>query len=554
MDKLKRYWNPILQVLAVRKKTAAHDFESNASGVMGRLFIAFLLALAALSLGYKLSRGWSGFTAQEATTQAMQFWIKVQFFWFIALLLPGVLSLFGRAVGAPVLRSFSLRPSQMFFAETLCLLCDTPTLMVACASLPLFISLAARASFFELTALFSGMVLLALQTAGLATLCLHFNSLFGNQVRKLAEIPAFTAILLFFLCVAMPPAFASLTTYKHGKPYPPAMSKSYIGGLHLQTLIPAAQFAEMTVSARTNELAGLLRNGSALLLSTFLSLSAGYFAVSQSGRIERSNGEKTRLKRVANPADSTISTLQSPFQQTFAVVQTELTLLLRQPQTYLKLSEPAGLILLCFMALLAPDMGKDPVYNVKELLGIGGICFNLIWQLQLFCNRFGSESGTATFLFSSSVPRLRLLLGKNIALFILLILIDSAAIPGLMIVAEAPQNTLAFLLWLPVVLIILTSFGNLLSIEQPYSISRRIGTPKRPLPDVLGYSYVLVAVATGTLIWGLQALIAKFGVVGWTGSIAIVISLYLGTLQFSAKRLQRIEGAFIGQLDRGERG
>ena len=345
-----------------------------------------------------------------------------------------------------------------------------------------------------------------------------------------------------------------MTTYKHGRPDPPAISRSYIGTLHLQSLIPASQLSEMTVSARTNDLAGLLRNGSALLLSTLLSLSAGYFAVSQSGRIGRTNGEKTRRKRVANPADSAISTPQSPFQQTIAVVQTELTLLLRQPQTYLKLSEPAGLILICFMALLAPDMGKDPVYNVKELLGIGGICFNLIWQVQLFCNRFGSESGTATFLFSSSVPRLRLLLGKNIALFILLILIDSAAIPGLMMVAEAPQNTLSFLLWLPVVLIILTSFGNLLSIEQPYAISRRIGTPKRPLPDVLGFAYVLVAVATGTLIWGLQALIAKFGLVGWIGSVVVVISLYLGTLQYSAKRLQRIEGAFIGQLDRGERG
>ncbi len=553
MDKLKRYWNPIILLLAIRRETAVHEFSSNPGGMMGRVFIAILAALAAFSLGLHLSSGWASFTIQEATAQSAQFWIKIQFFWFIALLLPGVVALFGRPIGTSLLRAFELRASQLFIAEALGLLCDTPSLLVVFAALPLFFALATQAAFVEMIALFFGLLAVALQTAGIATLCLHFNSLFGSRVRKLSEVPAFTVLLLFLLCVAMPPAFASMTTYKHGKPDPPPFSKSSIGPLHLEALIPAVEFADMTATARANDFIGLTRSSGALFCMTILSLYAGYLAVSQSGRIREESGERAPRKRISHLPQTTIVS-QTPIQQVFTVAYTELTLLLRQPHTYLKLSEPAGLILMCFMGLLAPDMGKDPVYNLKELLGIGGICFNLIWQLQLICNRFGSESGTATFLFSASVPRSHLMLGKNIALFILLILIDSAAIPGLLFVAEASQNTLAFLLWLPIALIILTSFGNLLSIEQPYAISRRIGTPKRSLPDVLGFAYLLVGVATGTLIWGLQILIARFGAVGWLGSVSVVISLYCGSLILSVKRLQSREGSFIGQLDRGERG
>ena len=199
MDKLKRYWNPILLLLATRRKTAVHEFTSNPGGVMGRVFIAVLAALAAFSLGHHLSQGWASFTTQEATSQSAQFWIKVQFFWFIALLLPGVVALFGRPIEASLLRAFKLGASQLFFAEVLGLLCDTPTLLVVFAALPLFFSLPTQGAFVEMIVLFFGLLAVALQTAALATLCLHFNSLFGSRVKKLSEVPAFTAILLFLL-------------------------------------------------------------------------------------------------------------------------------------------------------------------------------------------------------------------------------------------------------------------------------------------------------------------------------------------------------------------
>ena len=115
-----------------------------------------------------------------------------------------------------------------------------------------------------------------------------------------------------------------------------------------------------------------------------------------------------------------------PLWQLAALVVAEWRLLVRKPESYLPLRRPAAMVLLGVLAFLASDMGKDPVYSIKELLGLGGVLYTVLWQIQLLCNRFGSESGTATLLFSLSIPKARLLLGKNLALLMLLLLLDIA--------------------------------------------------------------------------------------------------------------------------------
>ncbi len=94
--------------------------------------------------------------------------------------------------------------------------------------------------------------------------------------------------------------------------------------------------------------------------------------------------------------------------QIAALVQTDWRLLLRTPQNFLPLRKPASILLLGAFAFLSPDMGRNPVVNLLEFLAIGALLYSVLWQLQLRCNRFGNEAGTATLLFGFSIPRRRL--------------------------------------------------------------------------------------------------------------------------------------------------
>lgn len=168
-----------------------------------------------------------------------------------------------------------------------------------------------------------------------------------------------------------------------------------------------------------------------------------------------------------------------------------LRLLLRAPQTYLPLRKPASLLMLCCFAFLAPDMSKSPLYNLKEYLGIGGILFTLLWQLQFLCNRFGNETGTSdnrstvALLFGFSISRRVMLFGKNLALLLLLLLLDAPMLAVLALVADAPGQIPNLLLWLPMILLTLTTLGNLVTARFPFPIAHTARNLGQEPPDFL---------------------------------------------------------------------
>jgi hypothetical protein len=236
-----------------------------------------------------------------------------------------------------------------------------------------------------------------------------------------------------------------------------------------------------------------------------------------------------------------------------ALILTEWRLLLRKPQTFLPLRRPAALLLLGSFVFVAPDMGRNPIYNLVEFLGIGTLLYSVLWQLQLLCNRFGSEAGTGALLFSFSIPRRRLLLGKNLALLALLLALDGAEGIGLRRVAEMPLDIPTYLIWLPAILLTLTAVGNMVSVMQPFSIAngRQDRAAGAEPPDTLATVYVLTGCAVPLLLSPVAGLPAR----GPLGVLALTLyagALYTISLFAAAALLSCREQQIIGRLDRNE--
>jgi len=224
--------------------------------------------------------------------------------------------------------------------------------------------------------------------------------------------------------------------------------------------------------------------------------------------------------------------------------------MLRKPSTYLPLRPPAALLLFGAFVFVSPDMSRNPVYNLKEYAGMGLLLYSVLWQLQLLCNRFGNEAGTAAMLFSLSISRRRLLLAKNAALFCLLLLLDSIEGIGLKVIAGMPLSLPTYLLWLPLILLALTAVGNLVSVTQPFAIPRREQGGSEP-PNTLAMAYVLVGCAAAVLLAPVS-LLAAYGLPGMIAAAIYSGMLYVASLFVSAALLARHEQMLIGCLDRNE--
>ena len=567
------FWKPISVLLAVRGRAASNDFAENPTAFLGKALLALLLSVAAFAHGSSIGFQWADLSAQPPAVRLSRFLLTLQILWLVALLLPGVVTVLGGSPSRPVLRQFAIRPFQSFLASLMAALMDTPTLIAVAAFLAMLGHLLFAGLLLQAVALSAISGMLALQTCALARLLADGGVLLIRRLRRWAEVPAAAALLLVCVCAGAPPAFASLTTAPQQNP---GAIHIHFPSFHTVDPTPAlpsglacrAMFAVRKGDSREAlfsfaGLAGLLCGTMAVGFAATRSLER---YVSEALPERRSTDVPVPLTRSRPHAGLTRSDSQSAAQSAAArraggsltwirwltclpaLVVTEWRLLLRKPETYLPLRQPAGMLLLGVMAFLAPDMGRDPVYNLKELLGLGGVLYNVLWQLQLLCNRFGSEAGTGSLLFSLSMPRVLLLLGKNLALFALLLLLDSAAGAGLLVVAEAPRNIALFLLWLPLALITLTALGNLVSVGWPFSISRPDSRNRGDAPDALAVAYPCLGAAAWLML--IPAALMARGTLGMAAAFAYVIALYVVSLVAAAALLRKHERRTIARLDR----
>lgn len=518
--------------------------SANPTAALSTALLLLLLMLAALHLGQGLGADWAALRPEEAEMRLDRLWFGMQVFWLLAALAPVGIAVLGQIPPGSTLLPFRLRTPQIFTAEVSAALLDTPVLIACALTLPIVLFLLGMGKWLQACVTLISFGFLSLQTGLCARLLAYLGALGARRLRRLAAVPGMTALLFLGLCAGMPPAFASLTTTaaQHFLPsHLPAASSSSAHAL--TAVLPSHIAARAVIATRQGDYASLAGSFGSMAACLLLTGGTGLWALR---RMER-GGMQEEGARVAARQRRLRPTARSqagPLRQVEELVRTEWRLLLRTPQNYLPLRRPAAMLLLGAFALLAPDMGKNPVDNLKELLAIGSLLYSLLWQLQFLCNRFGSESGTGALLFGFSIPRRRLLLGKNIALFGLLLLVDSPILVGMAFVSEVPERIGLFLMWLPLILLTLTSLGNIVSALQPFSIralERRTGPEP---PDGLTGAYLLIGSLAIGLLMGVGALTAH-GIGGWIAAALVLTGLYAASLQVASRLLTRREYAMI---------
>lgn len=558
------FWKTILLLLRSRNKVAYHALAQNPTAFLWTILLACLLALAAFVMGHGVGAPWHLLPGQQAEDSLQHLWLLMQCFWLLAIILPGGIALLGQTPPRSVTRPFALYPIQALIAETLAGIWDVPSFLALAMTLPLLYYSVTEGQWSQALITCASFVLIGLQTSLIARFLVYLGTLGTRRIQCLAQLPGMAALLLFLVCAAMPPALASLTTPSthHKTPdwfklpsVPPfaygAAFHSTFSAVNVIKALPASVAAHAVACARRADYAGAA--GAIGTLAVCLGLTGSGAALALR-RIDRNTTESPgRMgKRTATPAAArarpVIQVLSGPHSQLVTLIVTEWKLMLRGPQNYLPLRKPASLLLLSVFAFLSPDMSRNSVYNLEEFVGIGALLYSFLWQVQFLCNRFGNEAGTGALLFGFSLPRLRLLLGKNSALLLLLLCLDSAAAVGLSYIADASDHLPLFLLWLPLILLVLTSLGNVVSALHPFAIARQDRRAGIEPPDNLAWIYVFVGCITGVLLMPVAYLLVR-GLPGLAGAAVYLSALYALSLLATTRLLAKNEHRMIAALD-----
>ncbi len=552
------FWKPVRVLLRLRVQAARNGFAESPTPVLWTLLLAGVLALAVLHTGSGLAAQWTRLPISMAETGLQRLWLLMQVFWLLGLLLPGVVTLLSHAPSSLVLRPFVLRPLQMLAAETLAGLVDIPAILALLLTLPLVVHLLSEGSWMQAIVALIAFGLLGIQTGLLARGLAHLGALSARRLRRWAEVPALAVFLLFGLCVGMPPAFASLTGAATPQTHFVSLALPQVSPDKIASLLPSNMAAHAVVAARDADNFGTIGALSQLIVCLGLTGSGALLALRGASRpfVEKLPHAGRPLWTpfsgrsfiAARAAFQAIGVRSGAMLALAAVVVTEGRLLLRAPQNYLRLRKPASLLLLCVFGFLSPNMGRDPVYNLKEFLGLGALLYNVLWQMQFLCNRFGSEAGTGTLLFGFSVSRRTLLMGKNIALFLLLLVLDGLALAGLCVVAGFPQNIPLFWLWLPMILLALTALGNVVSVLHPFSIVPPIKRTSVEPSDTLTGGYIGVGCLAALLLLPAGWLLS-FPLFGFISAFVYVAAIYAASLHGASALLARREYQMIAGLD-----
>ncbi|HLK61503.1 MAG TPA: hypothetical protein VKU00_33450 [Chthonomonadaceae bacterium] len=541
------FWQPVLVLLRVRAQVLRHKMARNPTAFLGTLLLVAVLALAAFGMGNALGVSWHAMSDRVAEANLQRLWLLMQGCWLLALLVPGGIALLGPPPSGAAIRPFALRPAQILVAGVLACLLDVPALLALVLTLPLIGNLLLGRQIGQALIALIAFLLLALQTGALARLLSALGALYARRVQRWVETPALAVLLLVGLCIAAPPAFASLTTSSGQRMQARFAPLTETASSRFSLLLPSSLAARSVSAMRCGDYPDLFGALGGLAVCLGLTTGAGLLVLRRGDNPPAAREGRPAARPRTRGAPRVWETRSGPLPQLWALVKTEFLLLLRRPESYLPLHKPAGMFLLGAFAFLAPDMSKDPTYNLKVYLGLGAVLYGLLWQMQLLCNRFGTEAGTGALLFGFSLPRRRLLLGKNLALFALLLVLDSGAVTGMCAVSSAVQNIPLLLCWLPMILLVLTALGNIVSALQPFAIARHKKTGFEP-PDALSGAYIAVGCGTALLLAPVPRLLA-LGSIGVPAVAGYLLALYGASLWLAGALLARNELKLIGRLD-----
>ena len=529
------FWNVIVLLLRLRLRLAARNLMQSASAVSTVAFGLFVLVPVAAFAGKYC---YTALPLSSAQAALLSFVLLILQGAWLLLLVPGIGISLGRSLPVSARRAFPLRPFQVVIAALLSSLLELTSLLV----LPVFVAITARFgghALLKSMAVLALLALFSLQTVALWQLLEQGWAAVSQAKRLRTPFLVALALFSFFLFRGLPAALAAT-------PSSPGASLA-LRAINLSgtQFLPSGIASGGIVAASQGNIAESA--GAAALLAA---IAAGFLALADRLRIvSEKSGPASGGFVLPLPLAPGFS--HSGLSQAAAVAGAELRCLLREPAAHLPLRSPALLLLICYVAWIAPNLGNDPFANLRDLLGMVGLLYALVWQAQLLCNRFGNEAGRAAMLFHFPTPRRYLLMGRNAALLLLLLPLDSAIVVYGCLAAHAPERIAAILWWGACALITFTAFGNLVSARLPFPI-RRQGERFQAEPErSIAFLYLLIGFATFALLWSFSSLVAW---VTWPIAAPLCVlaigTLYAGSVLAAEQMVRQNERRLTYILDR----
>lgn len=561
------FWRPVGLIVGLRGRLAGRALNRSTT-LMGALMGLIVLGPAALAVarnGEAALRALPpGGDAREPVLRGL---LSGAYLLWLLVLGRGVA--LGQDVSARSLRVFPVRFVQIALGATLGALLDVSLLL----ALPV-LAMLVRVFGHNVTSgalVLGALGLLFFQMAALGQAVSQAGAAFLRPRGLVAIVLLFGALWGTAGYAAGTPAFAAVAGGDHKRAAATRLSPSRPGEAEaaraLRSLViralPPGLAAQGIVAAGRGDMAGAA--GPLVLLAGWaaatLGAAAGLMAL-VAGRDNGNTGGRTRRRgpplRPAAKTQTGESRPAGPWNIVAAVAGQEMRGFARDPLAYAGLHPPAVLLLLLVLAWMQPNLGSDAIRNAGDLLGIGALLYFALWQLQWLTNRLGTDNhGRAAMLLRFPAGRAGLLAGKNLALGGVLLVLDTAALALLCLVAaHAPFALFARLVgWLLCTLVVLSALGNLVSVWRPFALTGRAeGTDGAMAtgPDrSLAWVYVGVGLATTALLQPVAALLRMGGALALPGVFAYLAAVYLACLQIAAATLVRREARIVRQLERG---
>lgn len=514
---MRALWTPVFLLLRLRWRLRLRALARSSATQLGVALALVVFVPAANAAGIACYHQLRTLPPAQAVGMLRTYLFGVQGIWLAALLLAGGAGAAASRAADPR-RFLPVRSGQAVGAATLGGLTDLPLLL----ALPLFVAVTRAFGAGQPPA---GMIVV------------------GGTLALFALQSAASAALLEQVAVVL-----------RGWRLPAALALGGIAAWAAAPLLPPAAAARAVGASERGEWGTAALWLALLGAQTFLWI-GGAARLRDTGAREpgMSSGRRatTRPAAVSVPADAAKRGAfpPTPLELAADVARMEWHLLIRNPGRHLPLRGPAMMCLLCGFLWIAPNLGDDALRNAQDLAGMGGLLYALLWQAQLLCDRFGTETGTAALLLSLPLDRCLLLLGRNAALLALLLAVDSMLL-GVVCLAAHPASWLAGALfaWLPALLTLGTTLGNLTATAHPFPLAAR-GAEMLPEPEIsVALDYFLLGALSAGLIWLCTAAVGSVLAAPLVG-LAVAGGLYAATLPVAARQLLRREPRLIRALD-----
>ncbi|WP_309718928.1 hypothetical protein [Armatimonas sp.] len=225
----------------------------------------------------------------------------------------------------------------------------------------------------------------------------------------------------------------------------------------------------------------LVWSGGALLL-------AGKLAANRAGAETEQGGGRVGVSPLVRLAHGPILTIAAK----------ELSYFLREPKLRGALSRSSAVMVAVGVLTLYPTNAPRVLWD--SILGTSVVFYLLFWLLERACNQWGTESAAGRLLWSFPGERQRWILGKNLALFPLLLACVAFTLTEYALIAHPPASAMRGYLSTGALWIVgLLALGNFVSIWLPFPMLGKAVSQNPGQDFTTAILYIFIAVAAAYL-------------------------------------------------------